>query len=538
MYRLTPNDAVDRYSCACTRVEALHALLAYAHGDRVDITATYRWFLALKSACARPSLDDKADFDKDSDPSLCEGACSVSGGLNELYLKADYDFTTLHGRPANDPKEVWEGVWPDAAAYLKRFELFDLEKVQVNLTSIRDGLMAKIKAGDFEPTLEDVIVRCNRAIDHISEFGDEAHAGLLKMCARDVLAIWKDILHIGRGAAPPEPNDDNMASVAGLLETLRQLLQWCQSSPAAENDHAAPWGNDVVSLSQYMATLQQKHRVYLLVTLDDTQPHMTPHGQNAWHLSGPQNMVIGDERIRICAVSFAPPEYSEIADADGGQRRRLEIQMATCHREWWRLARIAGGHLMQQQSNWLQFEPHEAFVVWMFNQCRADMGRDPDGNFLSPVLPCAVAALGQLEGGTSITTSPHIEEATAVGSDAEEAGDAAFIKPTDESKIAKSADQDDKEEIFKTMPPSAKNAYFGFQWALTKKSVSNLTDRAAYDLLSEDGIPDDLGADYRLPGFSTWSRHLRTARHLLNEQKNSRRAGRQAGKSIVGEHCI
>ena len=44
--------------------------------------------------------------------------------------------------------------------------------------------------------------------------------------------------------------------------------------------------------------------------------------------------------------------------------------------------------------------------------------------------------------------------------------------------------------------------------------------------------------DYNLPSFETWGRYLRKARRLLGEQKNTPRAGRLRGRSIVGEEDI
>ena len=80
-------------------------------------------------------------------------------------------------------------------------------------------------------------------------------------------------------------------------------------------------------------------------------------------------------------------------------------------------------------------------------------------------------------------------------------------------------------------------AYLAFCYA-ESKAGKRLQDRDAYNLLSEEGIPDTAGArddleGYELPAFDTWARYLRNARRQLGEQKNTCRGGRPHGKSVT-----
>jgi hypothetical protein len=85
--------------------------------------------------------------------------------------------------------------------------------------------------------------------------------------------------------------------------------------------------------------------------------------------------------------------------------------------------------------------------------------------------------------------------------------------------------------------PASRNAYRSFQYAESKKGEV-LTDRAAYAILKEDGIEESASdfaelADYELPSFDTWSRHLRTARKQLGDNKYLQRPDKSEGRSIV-----
>jgi hypothetical protein len=85
--------------------------------------------------------------------------------------------------------------------------------------------------------------------------------------------------------------------------------------------------------------------------------------------------------------------------------------------------------------------------------------------------------------------------------------------------------------------PASRNAYRSFQYAESKKGEV-LTDRAAYAVLKEDGIEESASdfaelADYKLPSFDTWSRHLRTARKQSGNNKYRQRPGKPEGRSIA-----
>jgi hypothetical protein len=112
---------------------------------------------------------------------------------------------------------------------------------------------------------------------------------------------------------------------------------------------------------------------------------------------------------------------------------------------------------------------------------------------------------------------------------------------TEEQTLATACGQQTA-DILAHLEPAARKAYFAFVYA-ESKAGKQVGDREAYNLLNEEGIPDDAGsrgelADYRLPAFETWVRQLRTARRALGEQKYNRRAGRPTGKSIVKGHEI
>jgi hypothetical protein len=85
------------------------------------------------------------------------------------------------------------------------------------------------------------------------------------------------------------------------------------------------------------------------------------------------------------------------------------------------------------------------------------------------------------------------------------------------------------------LSPSRKKAYQQYQSAVKKiAELDGATDRQVYDWLGEHC--DD--EDEKLPPFSTWSRYLRHARAYYGTSKNTRRAGRQTGRSIVGSDEI
>jgi len=99
----------------------------------------------------------------------------------------------------------------------------------------------------------------------------------------------------------------------------------------------------------------------------------------------------------------------------------------------------------------------------------------------------------------------------------------------------------EREGILRTLEPADRKAYYTYAYAETKLGAT--TDRQAYQWLKDNGLPDEreslelakLLAGYTLPTFATWTRKLRNARRVLEEQKHTSRAGRAAGSgSIVG----
>ena len=78
--------------------------------------------------------------------------------------------------------------------------------------------------------------------------------------------------------------------------------------------------------------------------------------------------------------------------------------------------------------------------------------------------------------------------------------------------------------------PQVEIAYQEYQQAegkLKKPSGQRPTDRACYAWVKANVARSDL------PGFETWSRYVRRARRNRREQKNTPRAGRQHGRSVV-----
>ena len=77
------------------------------------------------------------------------------------------------------------------------------------------------------------------------------------------------------------------------------------------------------------------------------------------------------------------------------------------------------------------------------------------------------------------------------------------------------------------LPPAAEKAYQSYDAAI-KQNPDLSTDQEVYERLTEYGDPD-----YGLPSFETWSRHLRSGRTFYDAHKNTPRAGRAHGPSIV-----
>jgi hypothetical protein len=94
-----------------------------------------------------------------------------------------------------------------------------------------------------------------------------------------------------------------------------------------------------------------------------------------------------------------------------------------------------------------------------------------------------------------------------------------------------------RDALLQQLKPAVRLAYRAYEYA-EAKSENRLEDRAAYDLLEEEGIPEDSKdwgdlEGYELPAFATWTRYLRDARSLLGESKHSPRRARSSGKSIA-----
>jgi hypothetical protein len=98
------------------------------------------------------------------------------------------------------------------------------------------------------------------------------------------------------------------------------------------------------------------------------------------------------------------------------------------------------------------------------------------------------------------------------------------------------------QELIQRLSPSVRKAYLALLCA-ERKAEKCLKYREAYELLKEEGIPENAGdqadlEDYELPDFPTWARYLGRARKALGEQKYQRRRGRSHGRSIVEEDQI
>ncbi len=94
-----------------------------------------------------------------------------------------------------------------------------------------------------------------------------------------------------------------------------------------------------------------------------------------------------------------------------------------------------------------------------------------------------------------------------------------------------------KAEILKGLEKAVRRAYLSQQFAESKKG-KELEDNEAYELLKEEGIPDDAGdlgelTDYEPPTFDTWRRYVTEARNALGETRYTKRKGRPRGGSIA-----
>lgn len=99
---------------------------------------------------------------------------------------------------------------------------------------------------------------------------------------------------------------------------------------------------------------------------------------------------------------------------------------------------------------------------------------------------------------------------------------------------------------FASMGEAVKCAYWSFTFACQENNHKPMSDRDAYDWYEQwsktkaareaRGIPELDG--YKLPRFDTWTRQLRDARKAVGEQKNTPRADRPTGKSVVSQHQV
>jgi hypothetical protein len=85
------------------------------------------------------------------------------------------------------------------------------------------------------------------------------------------------------------------------------------------------------------------------------------------------------------------------------------------------------------------------------------------------------------------------------------------------------------------LPPSRRRAYDQYHDAIRRNpDLWGKPDKVVYNWLRDHG---DHG-DSPLPDDETWARYLRHTRRLLGEQKNTRRDGREAGRSVVNSADI
>ena len=83
------------------------------------------------------------------------------------------------------------------------------------------------------------------------------------------------------------------------------------------------------------------------------------------------------------------------------------------------------------------------------------------------------------------------------------------------------------------LTPAIRHAFRSFE-AAERAIGRQLEDRAAYDWLHENGIPDDAETpeEYELPHYPTWERYVRKGRRAMAQGKYSPRSGR-TGRSIA-----
>jgi len=136
--------------------------------------------------------------------------------------------------------------------------------------------------------------------------------------------------------------------------------------------------------------------------------------------------------------------------------------------------------------------------------------------------------------------SEHCDDVEAWLKDVEEA----LNKPgdeqvSDESPTAEADEQQPssggKAPATPKLAPSHEIAFRQYLDAVEKNptQLNGATDREVYDWLG-----NHVEAGEELPSFATWSRYLRKARDFYDAQKNTPRAGRAPGKSVVRQDQI
>jgi len=103
-----------------------------------------------------------------------------------------------------------------------------------------------------------------------------------------------------------------------------------------------------------------------------------------------------------------------------------------------------------------------------------------------------------------------------------------------EGKEGQSLVEKEPDEPLERLPDRVRRAYAQYLFATKQyegEGGGQPTDRELYAWLKRR-------SEERLPAFETWVRYVRQARQALGEQKNSPRAGRKHGRSIVSCHHI
>jgi hypothetical protein len=96
---------------------------------------------------------------------------------------------------------------------------------------------------------------------------------------------------------------------------------------------------------------------------------------------------------------------------------------------------------------------------------------------------------------------------------------------------AKKGARPDEAGPLDALAPSRKKAYSQYLWALNENaSLEGGTDQEVYDFVRDHLLEEG----EKLPTFASWGKYLREARAAVGAGKNSPRAGRNPGRSIIG----